>query len=96
MWTKSQNIAFPLCIDVVYTSYGARGLTAIKAEIDKYYQWYGVDGIFFDEVYYADCAKVSYYQNLYNHVKAKGGKPKAGKPKWSSTQGLTSPNVDWL
>lgn len=71
--TKAKGITV---IGYVYTSYGARALTAIKAEIDKYYQWYGVNGIFFDEVYYDNCTKVSYYQELYNYVKAKGGQAK--------------------
>lgn len=71
--TKAKGITV---LGYVYTKYGARTLPTIKAEIDKYYQWYGVDGIFLDEVYYTDCNKVSYYQELYNYVKAKGGKAK--------------------
>ena len=39
----------------------------------KYYNWYKVDGIFFDEAEYRDCTDDAYYQNLYNHVKNKGG-----------------------
>lgn len=71
--TKAKGITV---IGYVYTSYGSRTAATIKAEIDQYYQWYGVDGIFFDEVYYADCAKVTYYQDLYNYIKAKGGQAK--------------------
>ncbi len=57
----------------VHTSYGRRNGSQVKGEIDKYYNWYGVDGIFFDEAS-NDCAKQSYYLNLYNYVKGKGGK----------------------
>ena len=55
----------------VYTSYVARRLSAVKSDIDKYYNWYNVDGIFLDEAEYRDCTDHSYYKNLYNHVKAK-------------------------
>lgn len=55
----------------VYTKYGARGSKTVKAEIDKYYTWYGVDGIFLDEASNS-CAKLSYYQSLYNYVKKRG------------------------
>ncbi|WP_419418670.1 spherulation-specific family 4 protein [Legionella sp. D16C41] len=58
----------------VYTSYGNRSLTDVKRDIIKYYNWYQVDGIFFDEGFSADCSKQSYYRNLNNSVKAKGGK----------------------
>ncbi len=57
----------------VYTSYGARRLSAVKSDIDKYYKWYKVDGIFLDEAEYRDCNDDAYYQNLYNHVKTRGG-----------------------
>ncbi len=57
----------------VYTSYGSRSLRTVKSDIDKYYKWYGVNGIFFDEVS-TDCSKASsYYKDLYNYVKGKGG-----------------------
>ncbi|MCB0083887.1 MAG: hypothetical protein KDE47_23265, partial [Caldilineaceae bacterium] len=45
--TKSRGIAV---IGYVYTQYGARSLSTIKAKIDKYYQWYDFDGIFLDEL----------------------------------------------
>jgi hypothetical protein len=46
-----------LVIGYVFTSYGARPLADVKAEIDKYYSWYSVDGIFFDES--SNCGFVS-------------------------------------
>jgi len=57
----------------VYTDYGARSLSAVKSDIDKYYEWYNVDGVFLDEAEYRDCTDDAYYQDLYNHLKAKGG-----------------------
>ncbi len=55
----------------VYTSYGARRPSAVKSDIDKYYNWYNVDGIFFDEAEYRDCNDDAYYENLWKHVKTK-------------------------
>ncbi|KAL2651026.1 hypothetical protein R1flu_019154 [Riccia fluitans] len=53
----------------VATTYGAKSLTAAKAEIDKYNTFYKVDGIFFDEVS-TDCAKTSYYATLVQYVQS--------------------------
>ncbi len=58
----------------VYTGYGSRDAGDVKADIDRYYLWYGVDGIFVDEGS-TDCAYASsYYAELHEHVKGKGGK----------------------
>ena len=57
-------------IGYVHTSYGARAGTSVKAEVNQYYSWYHVDGIFFDEAS-TSCAKKTYYQALYNFVKTK-------------------------
>lgn len=64
----------------VHTSYanttapdGSRTVEAVKADIDKFYDWYGVDGVFLDEAS-TDCEyATSYYKPLYDHVKSKGG-----------------------
>jgi hypothetical protein len=61
-------------IGYVYTSYGARSLADVESDVDAYYNWYNVDGIFFDEGYSADCSMLSYYEALNAYVKAKGGK----------------------
>ncbi|STX29116.1 Spherulation-specific family 4 [Legionella beliardensis] len=71
--TRSKN-AGQAVLGYVYTSYAKRSLAAVKADIDKFYQWYAVDGIFFDEGFSSNCGQLSYYQNLNNYVKAKGGK----------------------
>ncbi len=53
-----------------------RTVEAVKADIDKFYEWYGVDGIFLDETttdcQYAD-SPTSYYNQLYRYVEGKGG-----------------------
>ena len=60
-------------IGYVATGYGRKKPASAKGEVDKYYTWYGVDGVFFDEAANT-CNKVSYYQGLSAHVKSKAGK----------------------
>jgi hypothetical protein len=58
----------------VYTSYGDRNDSKVKANIDawqQYYQSLGIEGIFFDEVS-TDPQKLSYYQNLTEYTRSKG------------------------
>jgi len=60
----------------VDTNYGARGLSAVESDVDHYYSWYHVNGVFFDRAS-TDCAlamaPMSYYATLNAYVKAKGG-----------------------
>lgn len=56
----------------VYTSYGARPVADVKADIDVWSaQWasYGVSGIFLDEAA-SGAATLDYYQELYQYVHA--------------------------
>jgi hypothetical protein len=58
----------------VYTNYGRRPQAEVRSDIDKYYSWYGVDGIFLDEAS-TDCSlATSYYRDLSGYVGDKGGK----------------------
>lgn len=58
-------------IGYVHTSYGARTLAVVEAEINSWYSWYpSVNGIFFDEVDNVT-GHEAYYQTLYNYVKTK-------------------------
>jgi hypothetical protein len=59
-------------VGYVYTSYGARSLAAVESDVNAYYSWYGVNGIFFDEAS-NNCATASYYATLNAFVKSKGG-----------------------
>ncbi|MGZ9267494.1 MAG: spherulation-specific family 4 protein, partial [Sulfuricurvum sp.] len=63
---KENNIKV---LGYVYTSYGARSLDKVKADIDLYYTCFnGMDGIFVDET---NSSSVSspYYQALYGYIK---------------------------
>ncbi|MES2669501.1 MAG: spherulation-specific family 4 protein [Pseudomonadota bacterium] len=55
----------------VDTNYGQRSLTDVFNDIDRYYAWYRVNGIFIDQ---ADptCNRVAYYTAIRNRVLAKG------------------------
>ena len=54
----------------VYTSYGARAITNVEADIDLYDQYFNINGIFLDEV--ANTTnQLSYYRQLYQYIKAK-------------------------
>ena len=56
----------------VYTGYAKRSRLAVEADVDAYYSWYHVDGIFFDQAS-TSCAYEAYYASLNAYVKAKGG-----------------------
>ena len=57
-------------IGYVYSSYGARPLNQVLADIDRYAQWYPIEGIFVDEfANNADPAVLDYYNAIYEHVK---------------------------
>ena len=59
-------------IGYVHTSYTERDMATVLAEVDLYYQWYQVDGIFFDEVTNdADSAHLEYYAACFAHVRGK-------------------------
>lgn len=56
----------------VDTTYGHRTLAIEKAEVDRYYTWYDVDGIFVDQAS-TNCWQRKYYMNLYSFIKNRGG-----------------------
>ena len=67
---KAKNINI---IGYVYSGYGSRDINVIKAEIDKYYSWYGISSIFIDEVVSEPTsAQLSFYQNLVSYVHSRG------------------------
>jgi len=55
----------------VYTRYGKRSLTRVKRDIDKYYDWYKVDGIFVDETASSANLASTYYQSLADYITSK-------------------------
>jgi hypothetical protein len=53
-------------VGYVSTAYSGRSEGEVKEEIERYAEWYGVDGIFFDEV---GPSAQGYYEELYDYVK---------------------------
>jgi hypothetical protein len=58
-------------VGYVDTSFARRPLGVVEAQIDDYFSWYGVNGIFFDDASTV-CAQEPYYAALDGYVKAKG------------------------
>jgi hypothetical protein len=88
-WTGAVNHARNYghrVVGYVHTSYAARAIATVKAEVDLYYDWYGVDGIFVDEM--SNLATDSaYYRSLYTYVQAKpvGARLVVGNPGAAAT-----------
>jgi hypothetical protein len=55
----------------VPTTFGARHSTAVLADVEHYREWYGVDGIFLDEVSH-DAAQLPYYAALSRRLEGEG------------------------
>jgi hypothetical protein len=55
----------------VHTSWGSRNISDIESEISEYKTWYGVNGIFFDEMS-TSASSLSYYAALANFTKSLG------------------------
>jgi hypothetical protein len=70
---KSVRGAGAKVIGYVHTSYAGRDTNAVIADLDQFFQWYPLDGIFIDEM--ANDANVrhqEYYAALYHYIQGKG------------------------
>ena len=60
-------------VGYVSTSYTSRSTNAVKTDIDRYYSFYAVDGIFLDEVTNdADTSHLNYYAALWQYIQTRG------------------------
>jgi hypothetical protein len=59
-------------IGYVHTRYGARPWREVVAEVDAYYDWYEIDGIFLDEVSSAP-EQLPYYRLLHTQITVREG-----------------------
>ncbi len=66
---RSAEAAGITVVGYVYTNYGNRSLSAVESDVTKYYSWYPVQGIFFDQAS-TSCTKEAYYAQLNSYVKA--------------------------
>jgi hypothetical protein len=69
-YIKKTQAAGVKVLGYVATTWGARSSSLVKADIDRWYSLYNVDGIFFDEGAVAS-NKVSYYKAIADHVRSK-------------------------
>ena len=53
----------------VYTDYGNRPVEQVEADTRRYFDWYHVNGIFYDEAA-STSAKIYYYKQLYAYTKS--------------------------
>src|SRR5450755_2649226 len=82
-------------VGYVHTSDAARSLSAVESDVNAYYRWYAVNGIFFDEGS-TDCADASYYAKLNSFVKAKGGTARTILNPGTQTHECYLPDADIL
>jgi len=77
----------------VYTKMGQRNLREVLDDIDKYYRWYRVNGIFVDEGDYS-CAHVDYYAVIKEYVYRKAADQRVFLNPGRSFEECMMPNAD--
>ena len=78
-WVAKLRSSGVVVLGYTHDSYGARSLTDLKADADKYKNWYNADGLFIDEF----TNKVGYethYSSITSYVKSIGMKMTFGNP----------------
>ena len=78
-WINRSESAGITVLGYVFTSYGNRSLGTILEEVSNYSKWYGVHGIFFDEVSDNSSAE-SFYSNVVVQCQALGVDLTVGNP----------------
>ena len=67
-WVGKLKSAGVIAIGYTYDNYGARSLSALKADADKYKNWYNADGLFIDE-FTNKAGFESHYSEVTKYVK---------------------------
>lgn len=69
---NSINSAGGKVVGYVHTSYGARALADAEKDVDNFFAWYNIKGIFLDEMAAtASSANLSYYKALAAYIRGK-------------------------
>jgi Spherulation-specific family 4 len=66
-------------VGYVYTLFGARDIQQVKTDVDNFKSWFGVDGIFIDNMS-AEAAMLPYYRELHDYIKSSPGGFIVGNP----------------
>ena len=78
-WVAKLKAAGVIAIGYTYDDYGTRSLSALKADADKYKNWYNADGLFIDE-FTNKAGFENHYRDLTTYVKSTGMKVTMGNP----------------
>jgi hypothetical protein len=78
-WVDRLQDAGIIAIGYVYDDYGTRSLSALKADADKYKNWYNADGLFVDE-FTNRVGYETHYSDLTAYAKTLGMKMTMGNP----------------
>ena len=78
-WVAKLKSAGVVMIGYTYDNYGARTLTDLKADADKYKSWYNADGLFIDE-FTNKVGFETHYSSVTSYVKSIGMKMTFGNP----------------
>ena len=78
-WVVKLRNAGVIALGYTYDSYGARPLTDLKADADKYKSWYNADGLFIDE-FTNKTGFESHYKSVTTYAKSIGMKMTMGNP----------------
>ena len=70
-WVDKLKSAGVIMIGYTHSNYGGRSLDALKADADKYRDWYGADGLFIDE-FDNDAGSEGQYRDLTAYAKSIG------------------------
>jgi hypothetical protein len=78
-WVDKLQDAGIIAIGYTYDDYGARSLSSLKADADKYKNWYNADGLFIDE-FTNRVGFENHYKDLTTYAKSIGMKMTMGNP----------------
>jgi len=75
-------------VGYVHTTYGNRPRQDVEADIDRWLQWYAIDGIFVDEMNNVPDTNERYFQHIHDYIQSKRpGSMVIGNPGTSTTEG---------
>jgi hypothetical protein len=78
-WVDRLQDAGVIAVGYVYDNYGSRSLSGLKADADKYKNWYGADGLFIDE-FTNKAGYESHYRSVTTYAKSLVMKMTIGNP----------------
>ncbi|MGI0040041.1 MAG: spherulation-specific family 4 protein, partial [Nitrososphaera sp.] len=78
-WVSKLKQEGVVMIGYTYDDYGTRSLAALKADADKYRNWYGADGLFIDE-FTNRAGFENHYRDVTAYAKSIGMKMTMGNP----------------